>query len=275
LAVLAILQPDARAAARLSGPLGRAHAVRSHASWEELERALAVESVDACIIDADHPDREHATERIVALRERYPSLAIIACVEPDEETAYYGLGGLGVDGVVVSGSGSTKLRGDVDSALSTARGQRVRRRLQGTMGEPGPAALAWAVEHAGPDTSVERLAAALGHTPRTLRQALHVVGLPSPARVLLWGRLLIAGARLGIDHRKVEDVAFSLGYSTSTSLARAMKRHTGLTPAEVSRQGGMAAVCDSLFWGQLSSLRDGRQPGALSGRTRAPTSRTA
>lgn len=275
MAVLAILQPDARAAARLSGPLAGAHQVRVHASWEALERSLADETVDACLIDADHPNREHATRRIMALRDRFPGMAIVACVESDRETGYYSLGGLGVEGVVVAGSGAQKLRGDVDAALSTARGEAIERALQGTMATPGPEAVAWAVEHAGPDTSVERLAVALGHSPRGLGDALRLVGLPSPGRILLWGRLLLAGARLGNDHRTVEDVAFSLGYSTSISLSRAMKRHTGLTPAEISRQGGMAAVCDALFRGPLSALPDRPTPSVSKGRAGTPASRTA
>jgi len=275
LAVLAILQPDARAAARLSGPLGGVHQVSLHTSWDALEQSLAEKSVDACLIDADHPDREYAIRRIRALRERFGGLAIVACVEADQGTGYYTLGGLGLEGVVVAGSGATKLRSDVETALSTARGEEMHRALQGTLAAPGPAAVAWAVEHAGPHTSVERLAAALGHSPRGLGDALRVVGLPSPGRVLLWGRLLLAGARLANDHRTVEDVAFSLGYSTSTSLSRAMKRHTGLTPAEVSRRGGMDAVCDALFQGPRSSLPDRARAGVWSERTEAPTPRTA
>jgi D-alanyl-D-alanine carboxypeptidase/D-alanyl-D-alanine-endopeptidase (penicillin-binding protein 4) len=216
-------------------------------SWEALHRVLAREPFDGCLVDADHPDRTGAIREIAALRERYPGLAIVACVEAGYDLGYYDLGGLGIAGVMLCcQQPATKIRAEIDRALATARGDRIARALSGRYAPPGPDAVGWAVEHAGVDTSVEKLAAALGHTPRSLRQALEDAGLPAPTRVLLWGRLLLAGARLS-HGRTVEDVAFSLGYSTATSLARAMKRQTGLTPGEVSEKGGMERVREALF----------------------------
>lgn len=249
MAALAILQPDARAEARLSAALTSAHDVLLSASWDDLEARLGERDMEACVVDADQPDRELASRRIAALRGRHPDLAIVACVESEAAEGFFGLGGLGVDGVVFSASRPTKIRSDLDLALSASRAQRVERRLRPRIPPPGPEAVAWAMEHAGQSTSVERLAGALGHTSRSLRDALQDAGLPTPARMLLWGRLLVAGARLGDDGRRVEDVAFSLGYATSTSFARAMKLHTGLTPAAVSRVGGMTAVLEALVEG--------------------------
>ncbi|HET9948954.1 MAG TPA: D-alanyl-D-alanine carboxypeptidase/D-alanyl-D-alanine-endopeptidase, partial [Longimicrobiales bacterium] len=169
------------------------------------------------------------------------------CVEASHAVAFYDLGGLGVSGILAAGAPPAKVRAVVDRALATARADRIARALEGRYAAPGPDAIGWAIEHAGTDTSVEKLAAALGHTPRSLRQALEDAGLPGPTRVLLWGRLLLAGARLGRDGRTVEEVAYSLGYSAANSLARAMKRQTGLTPGEVSERGGMERVRDALF----------------------------
>jgi serine-type D-Ala-D-Ala carboxypeptidase/endopeptidase (penicillin-binding protein 4) len=248
LAVLAILEADARGAARLSTALGGEHEVVVRPTWEALHRLLGRESFDGCLVDADHPDRAGAIREIAALRERYPALAIIACVDGGYDLGLYDLGGLGIAGIIACRQQPrSRVRAEVDKALATARAERVARSLQGRFAPPGPDAIGWAVEHAGADTSVEKLAAALGHTPRSLRQALEDAGLPAPTRVLLWGRLLLAGARLGRDRRTVEEVAFSLGYSTATSLARAMKRQTGLTPGEVSEEGGMERVRDVLF----------------------------
>jgi AraC-like DNA-binding protein len=248
LAALAILEADARAAARLTSALGGEHGLWVCESWDSLHRALAREPFDGCLVDADHPDRASAILEIRALRDRYPSLAVIACVDAGYDLGYYDLGGLGIAGIVTSRSHpAVTLRDDIERALATARADRIARSLEGRFAPPGPDAIGWAVENAGTDTSVEKLAAALGHTPRSLRQALEDAGLPAPTRVLVWGRLLLAGARLGHDGRTVEDVAFSLGYSTATSLARAMKSQTGLTPGEVSEEGGMERVRDALF----------------------------
>jgi D-alanyl-D-alanine carboxypeptidase/D-alanyl-D-alanine-endopeptidase (penicillin-binding protein 4) len=255
-AVLAILEADARAAARLSAALGGEHVVVVRSTWESLHRALARDAYDLCLVDADHPDRAGACRHIAELRDGYPGMAIVACVEKGDDIGYYDLGGLGIAGVMACrAQPAARIRAEIDRALATARADRIARSLEGRFASPGPDAVGWAVEHAGPDTSVEKLASALGHTPRSLRQALVDAGLPAPTRVLLWGRLLLAGARLGRDGRTVEDVAFSLGYSTATSLARAMKKQTGLTPGEVSEEGGMERVRDALFPEQRAARR--------------------
>jgi len=247
LAQLAILQPDARGAARLSGALSGSHDFVLYSSWETLEEGLARRSCEACLVDVDHPDRDDAARRLRGLRTRFADLSIVACVESAQATGFFGLGELGLAGVVVTGGEPARLRTDVDVALRTVRAQQVARALKDRLRAPGPGAIAWAIEHAGTGATVGRLATALGHTPGSLRDALSEQDLPTPATILLWGRLLLAGARLGDDDRRAEDVAFSLGYSTSTSLSRAMKQHTGLTPAEVSRRGGMSAVLDALL----------------------------
>jgi len=235
-------------AARLSGALSADHRVVVRPNWETLGRALEQESFDGCLVDAEHPDRDEATREIAGLRDRFPGLAIVACIEIRHSQGYFDLGEIGVDGILPSGSlQNARVRSIIDDALATARAARIARALRPRYAAPGPDAIGWAVEHAGGDTSVDKLAAALGHSPRSLRQALEEAGFPGPTRVLLWGRLLLAGARLSRDGRTVEEVAFSLGYSTATSLARAMKRQTGLTPREVSQHGGMERVRDVLF----------------------------
>ena len=103
MAVLAILQADARTAARLTAALSVDHEVVVTSSWGALTRALDRASFDGCLVDGDHPDPETATRRIARLRTRHPGVAIIACVEANHTLGYYDLGGLGVAGVLASG----------------------------------------------------------------------------------------------------------------------------------------------------------------------------
>jgi len=234
-------------AARLSEALNAEHRVVVRPTWDALRRALDQSAFDGCLVDAEHPDGDAAAREITRLRDRCPGLAIVACVDARAGQGYFDLGEIGVHGVLPAGSQNARVRSIVDGALATARADRISLALRGRYAAPAPDAIGWAVENAGADTSVEKLAAALGHTPRSLRQALEDAGFPAPTRVLLWGRLLLAGARLSRDGRTVEEVAFSLGYSTATSLARAMKRQTGLTPREISEHGGMERVRDVLF----------------------------
>jgi D-alanyl-D-alanine carboxypeptidase/D-alanyl-D-alanine-endopeptidase (penicillin-binding protein 4) len=247
LAVLAILQPDARIEARLSEALAGTHDVTLITEWADLVGELETGRFAACVVDADHPDRRSASRRISDLRQRFSDITIVVCVESDHPEGYFDLGALGADGVLLGCDGFGDIRANVEHALTATRARRVEDLLRSRIPAPGPAVIAWAVRHAGPETSVERLSVALGLTPSALRDALQEVGLPSPVRLLLWGRLLQAGDRLARDGRHVEDVAFSLGYSTSTAFARAMKVHAGLTPAEVSSSSGARTVLDALI----------------------------
>lgn len=267
MAVLAILQPDARLEARVSEALAGPHRVLRCAAWSEFERTLRDIAVDGCIVDGDHPDRERALHRLSTLRERAPELALIVVVGADQTDRAYELGARGVDGVLTGAASSSKLRADVDRALSVSRARRVRRALEGRLEEPGPSVVSWAVEHAGPETSVERLAAALGRSSAALREDLQAAGLPAPGRLLVWGRMIQAGARLGDDGRRAEEVAFALGYSTATAFARALKLNTGLTVAEVPEGEGMTAVLDLLV---ERSGAEGERGGSFGRRAMAP-----
>lgn len=258
MAVLAILQPDARAEARLTEALAGVHDLVAGPDWTAIDRILAARTVDACLVDADHPDRDSACARIAAIRARHPDVAIIARVEGDGAEGLFELGALGVEGIFLGDANASRIRADVDLALRSARGKLVRRRLEVAFPEPGPAVLGWAMKHAGPDATVERLAAGLGLTPAVLRDRLQEAGLPSPARLLVWGRLLLAAARLGDGGRRLEDVAFSLGYSTASALTRAMRLHTGFTPSEVVRPDGMPAVLHALLT-RAGATRGGRR----------------
>lgn len=224
------------------------HAVVVRSSWHALSETLARTSIDGCVVDADHPSRDEARREIEAIHRKYPGLAIIAYADVAGELEYYDLGELGVDGVLLAGQlEADEVRNLVDQALAANSAIRIAHDLEGQFSTVGSRAVAWAIEHARSEPSVEQFAAAMGRSPRMLVSALHRDSLPSPKTLLLWGRLLRAGTYLGRDHRTVEETAFLLGYSTASSLARAMKKNTGFTAGEVAAQGGLTCVQTALF----------------------------
>jgi AraC-like DNA-binding protein len=250
LAYLAVLQPDARAEARLGDALGGVHRVSFVRSWSELRRLLARETLDGCVVDADFPNREDAVTEMRRLRTRYGDLALVAYADVHEDDfELYRFGGLGVNSVVLARRPpwASGIRRAVEHALASARGERVRRALEGRHCPAAAAAVAWTVEHAELNARVDDFAAAQGRSVRELTHLLQGDGLPSPGRLLIWGRLLRAGAYLGKDGRTVEETALRLGYSAASALARAMKRETGQTPSAVAERGGLAFVHARLF----------------------------
>jgi len=266
LAYLAIVQPDARAAARITAALGERHRTAVFETWPELERSLANAPPDGCVVDVDHPTREEALSRIRRIRQAHPELAIVAFADlAGEEHELFKLGGLGIDGVLLANPEykPASIRNAVGRALALARAECVRRALEGRYSPVGVRAVAWAVEHASESPSTETFAAAIGHSSASLARTLRSTDLPSPSRVLLWGRLLQAGAYLARDELTVEEAAFRLGYSTASALSRAMKREIGYRPSEIVQHGGFGFVQEILFPRGLKRRKKRGGPGKV------------
>jgi D-alanyl-D-alanine carboxypeptidase/D-alanyl-D-alanine-endopeptidase (penicillin-binding protein 4) len=252
------MQPDARAEARLAEALAGSHSVSMARSWGEVRTLAGSGALDAFVVDADFPHRGEALAEIGLLRKNHPDLALVTYADVhDSDPELVRLGALGVHGVLVAGRPpwASGIRKAVERALAAARAGKVACALEGRFPEKTVAVVSWAVEHAQDDPSVARYAAANGLSPRGLATLLRASELPPPGRLLMWGRLLQAGAFLARDRRTVEATAHRLGYATAGALARAMKRETGRTPAEVARRGGLAYVHGRLF-GTHGGLRD-------------------
>ena len=258
MAHLVLLQPDLRVEARFADALVGAHALTLSRTWADLHGAAGRPDVHGCVLDVDFPSREEAFFEIRSLRTKHPDLALVAYADVREsDPALVLLGSLGIDGVVLARRApwASGIRRAVEGALAAAGARSVERALLGRCPTAAADALAWAVEHAVEGPPVARLAAALGHSQRSLAALLRAAGLPTPVRLLLWGRLLHAGALLSRDACTVEGAALRLGYGAASSFGRAMKRETGCTPREVAKKGGMAFVQARLF-------RARRLPGA-------------
>lgn len=250
MAHLVVMHPDLRGEARLCEALSAHHRCTVASGWAELERLLEREDADGCVVDADTPSRSEALAAIRGLRRRHPDLALVVHADlHDADPELVRLGGMGVDAVLQARRPpwASGIRRAVEGALASARARQAVRALEDELSEPAREALAWAVEHACREPTVRGMAAALGHTPRSLSGGLREAGLASPARVLLWGRLIQAGALLARDGRTVEDTALHLGYATAGALSRAMRREVGSSPSEVARQGGLPFVVGRLF----------------------------
>ena len=85
--------------------------------------------------------------------------------------------------------------------------------------------------------SLERMAAHLGMSPRTLRRRLAGEGISFSALVDD-GRRDKALRLLRLSRLSIEDIARQLGYTTASSFARAVHRWTGKTPVQYRRAIG-------------------------------------
>ena len=91
---------------------------------------------------------------------------------------------------------------------------------------------------------------------RTLGNWTRCAGLPAPAALISWCRLLTAAYLLRDRGRSVEEVALALDFGSGTALRSMLRRYTGLRTGEVRTQGGHLCVA------RLLRLRLDRSAGA-------------
>lgn len=108
------------------------------------------------------------------------------------------------------------------------------------------------LEHAPTAPSVERIAARVGVSRKTVALRLAVDRLPPASELVGWGRMLFAGRLLEDMGRPVEQIAFALGFQSGTALRHMLQRYTGLRAAQVRAQGGYKAVLP-IFVASLAS----------------------
>ena len=250
MARLAVLEPDARRTARLSAALAEHHELIECRDLEQFRDVVMARPVDGCVVDIYHPLHPLSLSDLRRLRRRVPPVAIVVYADfRDRELDLFELGHLKVDGVIPTGATDqpAETRRAVAGALGVAGTLGVTAALGGELHPLGMECLRWAIERARDSPSVAHLAEALALTPVGLARELHDRRLPSPARILLWGRLFRAARLLSDLNLRVENVAFQLGYSSASALARALRRETGFSPTELRRRGATACVLDGFL----------------------------
>lgn len=221
---------------------GVRHVVRPARGWAELT-ALAGASTCAVAFVDPYRDGAFAAAEIHRLRQRAPSLQIVACADfsgrPPADA--FSLAVLGVralvDGAEGTGAWLRALhehlnRGPLDELVESLA-EVVPPGVHGWLGA--------ALLDPSPPGTVPELARGARCSPRTLRRSLSAAGLPSPEQVLAWRRLLHAARLLG-DGRTADSVARALAFSSGSALRKSLKALTGLRPRDIAGPGGVRRV---------------------------------
>lgn len=261
--VLAALLEDPVSLARLQDALATPYEIASVPDWTQLWDVVHRRSVDACVVDVYRDQDGAGWRELHRLRRRRPPVALVVYSDfAGRELDLFELGRRGIDGVILAGAGDSRstVRDTVGHALGRALGQRIADAVDGRLPPLGRDAMRWSIEHAHRSPDPDALAAGLSMSRPRLARRLRGLELPAPSHLLRWGRIFRGAAMLDSDERTVESVAWAVGYSSGASLARAVRRETGLPPTEVVRRGGIACVLDRF----LACRRSRRWAGAVS-----------
>lgn len=88
------------------------------------------------------------------------------------------------------------------------------------------------------------LAEILGTSPRQLLRILADAGAPSPHRLLMWGRLIVAGALMDGSRRSADRIAVALGFPSGSAFRNTCQRYLGATPGEARAEGSARFVVE-------------------------------
>ena len=102
------------------------------------------------------------------------------------------------------------------------------------------------------------LARRLHLSERTVLRWAERAGLPAPRRMLAWMRILLAAVLLDDPGRTVLSVAHACGYSSDSSLRRAMQDFLGTGPSALRKEGAFGRA-SRVFLGELALTRAARR----------------
>ena len=232
-----------RRALRREAACGVFHTLRPVRSWAELAaRTAAPGPARIAFVDPYHGGALAAAE-IRRLRERAVEVVALADFTRCPPADAFTLALVGAREIICTADPDAAAR--VAAALEAHLGRGAMEEVVEALAAAAPPAvhrwLAPVLLSAEEPGGVAGLARAARCSPRTLCRALRRAGLPSPDELLAWRRLLHAG-RLLDDGRSADSVARAQGFSTGSALRKSLKRHTGLRPGELRRQGGFGAL---------------------------------
>jgi AraC-like DNA-binding protein len=237
--------PDARDRVRAAVALERAarvrHVVHWVSSWDELIAKAAEVVSDVAIVDPFIPaTRTAPTADFIS---RFPRVSLLAYADFTARPAadVVALVRAGVSAVVTLGVDDDP--GTIARALLGSTSGLCFDRMCEAFAERYVPPVVRILEHlvhaAIEPLTPDALAERVGQNRRSLERLLSSHRLPAPAALITWFRLLHATRLLEDPARRIESVAFSLGFGSGSSLSSTFKRYTGRSPREILRRGGV------------------------------------
>ena len=181
-------------------------------------------------------------EPLRQLKRRFPRLSTVVYVDASAERAHdlFDAGRSGVDGLIVADRDDDARAMAVILEQAEARG--VAAQLRTAMGQWRPLvrdAVLIAVTRAHERLTTDTVTRTLSVSRRILARQLADASLPTPQRLLTWGRLIVAGHLLEDTERSADGFAYPCT-SPQARVPQHLPRYLKATPSEIRANGGRA-----------------------------------
>jgi AraC-like DNA-binding protein len=229
---------------RLQVALRARHAIELCTDWGDLALACDRHPVHLAVIDlfAFGP---MSLEPLRQLKRRLPRLGTVAYVTTATDRSHdlFDAGRAGIDALVVADVDDDPLA--FADILERAEARSVTDLLRDHVAHLRPAvldAVLVSVTRAHEHLTADALARTVSVSRRMLAKQLERVQLPSPQRLLTWGRLIVA-AHLLEDHlRSADSVANALHFPSGSAFRNTCQRYLQATPSQIRAHGGALFV---------------------------------
>jgi AraC-like DNA-binding protein len=251
MAVLLTLLPDAVARARLKSALRmdgerRArHDMLTVESWAEMREVALHSPVHLTIFDP-YTCGKLDLESVRLFHEQFPSVALLAygdfarCSVRDAVR----LVRVGVQEIAIRGEDDNplNLRNLIAGALTHSVAGVVLAALRDLLPTHLAPLIRQLLSLTNEPLTPGKIAKLYHRHPNTLREHLSAAGLPPVNKLIVWIRLFHVAHLLEHGPRSVENVAWSLGFTSASALRNQLHRYAGLTPQELRVQNGLGLL---------------------------------
>lgn len=220
-------------------------AVQSFNSIEGVQKAIVTGSVISIVVDmrgrVEIPGVS-PLELVAQLHTRWPSIPVVGYIDftPHRAREILAAAHAGATEIILADTDEldTVAGRIVDKGLTSDVKARVGAAICDLVPDHLREFFLFCVENARLGMSVDAIVARLQRRRKTLSHWLMVAQLPPPARIVGWGRILVAARMLEDPTQSTERVARTLSFMSGTSLRNMMRRYVRCGPETLRQRGG-------------------------------------
>ena len=232
---------------RLHAAVRDTHQVIACDGWPALLAACERQVVHVAVLELDLVATP-SFDQVRRLKQTAPRIALVAyaTLGADRVRHIFDAGRYGFEELVVADldDGPGAFARAIERASARGVAALVRGVIPAKMDPAARDAVLISVTRAHERLTPAQLADILGTSPRQLVRVLADASVPSPHRLIMWGRLIVAGALMDGSRRSTDRIAVALGFPSGSAFRNTCRRYLGVTPGEARAEGSARFVVE-------------------------------
>jgi len=247
--LIAALITDPARLFRIRSAIRGRHTIEACSDFHEVTTLCEQHPVHLAILDL-FVSGELSLEPLRHLKRRFPRMGTVAYVDVtiDRARDLFDAGRAGMDALIIANVDDDAM--SIAAIVEQAEARGVAGVLRTCLEPLRPSvrdavllAVTRAHEHLTPDDLARRLSL----SRRVLAKHLEHASMPSPQRLITWGRLIVASHLLEDAQRSADNIAMALHFPSGSAFRNTCQRYVQATPSEIRRHGGAEWVVSRML----------------------------